>query len=189
MRDPSADLAERLASGAGDLATGVASMLRALGRGGHGTSHDDGDIGREGDEFWESLRRRAAEQAQGWARPSGYGSGRPTDVDNDKSDVDSDPWRAATTATGAAAPRPPMAKKAVAKKAVAKKAVAKKAVAKKTVASTVTPPAAPPAMTAPTPPGGTSAPPANKAAKKAVPKKTTAKKTAKKAVPPPEEFG
>jgi hypothetical protein len=206
MRDPNTDLAERLASGAGDLATGVASMLRALSRGGHGTSDRprdnrrgrDADRGRdsdsrEGDEFWESLRQRATEQARAWSGSSGYGGSRPTDVDDDESDVERDPWR---TATSVGAPTP----RATAPKPMAKKAIAQKAVAKKTVARKVTlPGASEPAA----PPSG-SVPPAARTAKKATPKKAVPTKSApsqvtrsktaskkavpKKAVPRPEEF-
>jgi hypothetical protein len=107
MRDPDPELAERLANGAGDLATGVTGMLRALFRpGGHGGV--DTEAAREGDEFFQALRRRVSATAP--AEPA-----------------DDDPWRAATTAM---LPPRPMAKKAVAKKAVAKEAVAKEAVAK-----------------------------------------------------------
>ncbi len=205
MRDPNTDLAERLASGAGDLATGVASMLRALSRGGHGgtsdrprDSHRDRDRGRdsdsrEGDEFWESLRQRATEQARAWSGSSGYGGTRPTDVDDDGSDVERDPWR---TATSVGAPTP----RATAPKPMAKKAVAQKAVAKKTVARKVTlPGASEPAA----PPSG-SVPPAARTSKKAAPKKAVPTKSApsqvsrsrtaskkavpKKALPRPEEF-
>jgi hypothetical protein len=137
MREPSPELSERLATGAGDLAAAVTSLLRAFAR-------PDAEADRkpdEGDEYWESLRRHA--------RPS--------------AGEDHDPWHAATTAdassnhTGAPShaastpPKPspskpspsmptpptptpptptppkPMAKKAVAKKAVAKKAVKKTA--------------------------------------------------------------
>jgi hypothetical protein len=122
MREPSPELSERLATGAGDLAAAVTSLLRAFAR---PDAHADREPD-EGDEHWESLRRQA--------RPS--------------TGEDHDPWHAATTAyaspdhAGApshAAPTPPkpsppkpsppkpMAKKAVAKKAVAKKAVKKTA--------------------------------------------------------------
>ena len=40
LRDPSPDFAERLATGAGDLATGVAGVLRAFATRCHGTSTD-----------------------------------------------------------------------------------------------------------------------------------------------------
>jgi hypothetical protein len=164
MRDPSADLAERLASGAGDFATGVTSMLRALSRGGHAETLDE-EPSREGDEFWEALRRRAADAVR--ATASEYGSR----ADQDESTVD--PWRAATT-TPSAGPKP-MAKKAVAKKALAKKAVKK---------ATPPPVGAEPAVpSTPPPPSLMDPAPTKKAAKKA------AKKAVKKAVPPPEEFG
>jgi len=192
MRDPSADLADRLASGAGDLATGVASMLRALSR---TTGHADGDDGertREGDEFWESLRRRASAEATAWrTRPA-------TDTE---SEMDSaDPWRAATTAPPG--PAKPMAKKTV-KKAAAKKvapppraaerpepapgpeptgasAPAAKKVAKKAAK------AAPPEKVVPAKVAPAKAAPAKAAPAKAA---KVAKKATKKAVPPPADFG
>jgi hypothetical protein len=181
MRDPSADLADRLAAGAGDLATGVASMLRALSR---TTGHPDADDERtrEGDEFWESLRRRASAEATAWRTRPGTPQPEESEMDN------ADPWRAATTA-----PAKPMAKKAV----------------KKTAAKKVAPPprAAERPEPAPGPePTGASAPAARKApnkggpakaAKKAAPapdaaapaKKATVAKATKKAVPPPADFG
>jgi hypothetical protein len=67
MRDPSPDLAERLASGAGELATGVTGLLRAFGRGGSG----------------------------GWDEAGGRYEG--TGRHEDAADQPDDPWRAATT--------------------------------------------------------------------------------------------
>jgi len=172
MRDPSGDIAERLATGAGDLANGVASMLRALSRPGHDDRDGEADPSRQGDEFWESLRQRATEQARAWSGTPWSGRGRPTDVDDDESDVDPDPWRTATTAaTTPASPAKPMAKKAVAKKVVAKKTVAPKK-AMPTKATNVVPD-----LSAPAEAGSDTATPA----KKSVPKKAAVKK----AVPPP----
>ncbi|GAA1744345.1 hypothetical protein GCM10009681_14020 [Luedemannella helvata] len=89
MRDPSPEFADRLAEGAADLATGVASMLRSLSGAAHhaasaaGATHDAGPGGPDGDE--------------------------PVD----------DPWRAATsTPPTSPPPRAPMARKAVKKAAV-----------------------------------------------------------------------
>ena len=214
MRDPSVDLAERLAGGAGDLATGVTSILRALSRAGHGDGHDEGR-GREGDEFWETLRQRAAAQAQSRARPGGYGSsgsgssgygpsghgpsgygpgGTATDEDGEPVDPDVDPWRAATTAPA----RPPAPPKPMAKKAVAKKA-APGAVAPATTAEPMAPtPASPsgpakagPAKVGPAKVGPVKATPAKvaKKATKAAPAGPMKATKATKAVPPPEEFG
>jgi hypothetical protein len=131
MRDPSAELSERLAAGAGDLATAVAGILRTFTGRGHAEEPTDAAT-REGDEFWEEMRRKAADAA----RSAAHGARGPSE---------DDPWHQATTAPT----RPPMAKKAVAKKAVKKavppllpaeappqlpaKAVATKAVAKKAV--------------------------------------------------------
>jgi hypothetical protein len=191
MRDPSAEVAERLASGAGDLANGVASMLRALSRATGQGGHEE-QPSREGDEFWEALRRRASAEARADATAH---TGQSTSDDLDEAGGVADPWRVATT-TAAAAPRP-MAKK------VAKK-VAKKAVRKPGAAEPAVPPAdaAPITHLAPTPTptvaaaeaaaaGGPAvvrkdAPAKKAAAKKAAPAKT-AKKAAKKALPPVEE--
>jgi hypothetical protein len=163
MRDPSADLAERLASGAGDVATGVTAMLRALSRGGgHAPTHDE-ELSRE--EFWESLRRRATDAAKAMAGEYG------PRAEVDTSTVD--PWRAATT-TPSAAPPKPMAKKAVAKKAV-----------KKAVPPGAAEPARPPGPV----PGASTTPPPPRAKTTPPPAKKVVKKAAKKALPPPEEFG
>ena len=115
MREPDGDIVERLATGAGDLATGITGLLRSLSRPGPGRQgREEPQPSSEGDDFWESLRLRARGAAS-WE----------SEEDN--------PWRTATTAPPAQPPKP-MAKKAVAKKAVANNAVAKKAVAKKAVA-------------------------------------------------------
>jgi hypothetical protein len=113
MRDPSAEVAEKLATGAGDLANGVASMLRALSRA-TGPSGAEDESTRDGDEFWETLRRRASAEA----RADATAHTRQSTVD---ARDDLDPWHAATTGTAPPAAPKPMAKK-VAKKAV-KKAV------------------------------------------------------------------
>jgi hypothetical protein len=129
VREPNADLADRLASGVGDLATGVTSILRTLSqRAARAEAAHEPAPGAEGEEFWENLRRKAADAARAAARAR-------STMDSDDSTMDGDPWRVATAP--APAPRPsrsPAAKKAVAEPAVAKKAVAKKAVAKKAVA-------------------------------------------------------
>jgi hypothetical protein len=100
MRDPDAELAGRLAAGAGDLAVGVASMLRSLATpttqrawstDGYGDARDDGDE-------WHAAT--TGEPAQKPPTPP--------------------------TATAPMAKSPP-AKKAMAKKATAKKAVKKAA--------------------------------------------------------------
>jgi hypothetical protein len=166
MRDPSAEVAERLATGAGDLANGVASMLRALSRATGQGDHEE-EPSREGDEFWEALRRRASAEARADATAH---TGQST------SDAD-DPWRAATTAgPGPAVPPKPMAKK------VAKKAVRKPGAAE---------PAVPPADAAPITPTTAAAEAAAAGGpavvKKAAPAKKTAKKAARKAPPPIEE--
>src|SRR5262249_30171607 len=104
MRDPGAELAERLATGAGDLATAVTGVLRMLGQGagrarGGGGRADVDHAHPEGDDFWDSMRRKAADAARAAAL-----AGRPDAAD--------DPWRQATSAPSIK----PMAKKAVAKR-------------------------------------------------------------------------
>jgi hypothetical protein len=89
MRDPSPDLAERLASGAGDLASVVAGLLRSLSRTGVRPNPPD----REGDEFWDNLGRRAREESRPPSQPTG--SGWPGESSRSKG-ADEDPWRAAT---------------------------------------------------------------------------------------------
>jgi hypothetical protein len=118
MRDPSADLTDRLASGAGDLAAGVASMLRAFSRPG---SDDSASATAEGDDFWESLRQRARAATDPFVNHPF--SGEQAGDDSDAGDGDA--WRTATSTTPATstAPPPPMAKKAV-KKTVKKAASA-----------------------------------------------------------------
>jgi hypothetical protein len=159
VRDPNSDLADRLASGVGDLATGVAAILRTLTSRGGRTGAPEEPATAEGDEFWEDLRRKAATAAKAY--------GRPSTPDANRSSMD-DPWRAATRVSEAEpvaeptavpealVPQPTLAKKTPApgasqrslrseertggagtRGAVAKKAVAKKAVAKKAAAPTV----------------------------------------------------
>jgi hypothetical protein len=122
MRDPSPELSERLASGAGDLAAGVTSLLRSLGN----RTGDTPPASGADDDFWSALRRQAQASTAG---------------------DDEDPWPAATAgsattagfANGAPAPKP-MAKK-TAKKAVKKAApppAAKKTAAPAKAAAPVT---------------------------------------------------
>lgn len=144
MRDPNADLAERLATGAGDLASGVASMLRAFNRpsaGGRGSDFPEST--GEGDAFWESLRERARTGASS----TSSSAEEPSD----------DSWHAATTAPP---PRRPTEKKPMAKKAVKKAAP--------------TPPDAPPPDEPPILPATkkVAKKATKKAAKKAAPKQT-----------------
>jgi len=179
MRDPSPDLAERLASGAGDLASTVAGILRTMSRAGVRPNPPE----REGDEFWDNLGRRAREEpARPRSRPTGRGWPGESASDRD------DPWRAATRSS---APPDDLLEADVSDHDMLDEAVldgdvpplppakmAKKAVKK------VAPPPPPPPTT----------PMAKKAVKKAVPAaapspedllrqsaKTTAKKVAKKA--------
>jgi hypothetical protein len=91
MRDPSPELAERLATGAGDLASTVAGILRSLSRTGVRPNPPE----REGDEFWDNLGRRARDESRPPSQSTG--SGWP----GSSSGADEDPWR---TATRSAAP-------------------------------------------------------------------------------------
>src|SRR5690606_36169348 len=79
VRDPSSDLADRRAAGVGDIATGVAGLLRVLSARGERvettpTTDDDQLRERPGPaantEWWEELRRKAADAAQAYARRS-----------------------------------------------------------------------------------------------------------------------
>ena len=177
IRDPSPEFAERLASGASDLAAGLTSILRAFGeaaRRGQQPSVMDIPAGAEPEE--EPLIEPDEPAAEAVAEDEADSQWP------DFADFGS-VWRAATRVqddrppTEAPTPKP-MAKKAVAKKAVAKKAVAKKAVAKKAVASESTP-----ATTVAKAEVAKKAP-----AKKAPAKKAPAKKAAaKKAVPMPTD--
>jgi hypothetical protein len=58
MRDPSPEFAERLATGVGDLATGLAGVLRAFGTPVH--PEPDGD----GDDVWHAATAPVTEPAQ-----------------------------------------------------------------------------------------------------------------------------
>jgi hypothetical protein len=125
MREPSPELTEKIATGAGDLATAVTGVLRLFSRGGH----DEPEAPTEApqDDYWQALRQQAADAARGAARAAG-GNGH------------EDAWHVATRTE----PGPPPVKKAVVKK-VAKKAAAKTAVAKKAPPpSPEPPPPAPP---------------------------------------------
>lgn len=100
MRDPDPEAAERLASGAGDLAAGVAGILRAFG----GTGGRAGYAGPTG--------------SAGSADPGETADAGETAAAEEPRD--DDPWRAATRneppARRSSAPQPkPMAKKAVRK--------------------------------------------------------------------------
>jgi hypothetical protein len=123
LREPNPEFTDRLASGASDLAAGIAGVMRAFAAtrppadGMAWTDDDlDGEVDPSAPDPWRSATRTADRSP---ARP-----------------VESGPQ--GNDPPGRAQPAPPvkaMAKKAVVKKAVAKKAVAKKAVASKAVAS------------------------------------------------------
>jgi hypothetical protein len=135
LRDPSPQFAERLATGAGDLATGLAGVLRAFAgaAGGVSTTKPPGPYGSSG--------ATAPGGAPGETAADSSAAGDPGDP--------GDVWSAATRAPGQSEPAAPpqspsttpMAKKAV--KPMAKKAV--KPMAKKAIApKKATPPAASP---------------------------------------------
>jgi hypothetical protein len=150
LRDPSPELAERLATAAGDLAVGVSGLLRALGgvlsRPDGGTPHDP----------WRAAT--TAPPAASWSRPAAGAGGDAAAAAAAETAAgaggDAAAAAAAETAaasetiagtgnaagqggvagpvgaTGTGPAGTPAAKAAPAKKAVAKKAVAKKAVKK-----------------------------------------------------------
>lgn len=99
LREPSPEFTEKLAAGAGELAAGVATLLRSL----HSTGRpapEEPEPANDGDEFWERMRA----QAQARYAPQ----------------TTEDTWSAATAAAPApSTPKPPMAKKAVKKAAPA----------------------------------------------------------------------
>jgi hypothetical protein len=153
LRDPSEDLTDRLAHGAGDLATGIASMLRSLagahtddrrsgpddvaGEAGPNSPHRDGEPGdgdsrdgepSDGDAWWAAMRDRATAASHQGDDPWRAATTRADDPWRDVTDQDSEP-------ADTAAPRPdapdarattPSTPKPVVKK-VAKKAVKKAA--------------------------------------------------------------
>ncbi|WP_328344289.1 hypothetical protein [Micromonospora sp. NBC_00421] len=95
LRDPSPEFAERLATGAGDLAAGVASLMRAFGTPGGGeashatpadasaTTGGDGPSDSDADHVWREATRTGHDSASAPER---------------------DVWSAATRAEDAAAP-------------------------------------------------------------------------------------
>ncbi len=146
VRDPSPEFAERLASGASDLAAGVTSILRAVSeatrRGatpaGSEPVHRVVDVETPGSAPSASQPGYEAgyEAADvGDLEPDGEPEQSPWPEWSDFGSV----WQAATRVQD---DRPGPKAKPVAKKAVAKKAVAKKAVAKKAVAKKAAPPGA-----------------------------------------------
>lgn len=106
MREPSPELSERLASGAGDLAVAVTSLLRAFSARPGGPQDEPEPEPDEGDTFWAAMRRQARGHDDLWAAAT---AAQTTD--------------AQATAAQTTAPPAPAVKK-VAKKAV-KKAVKK----------------------------------------------------------------
>lgn len=100
MREPSPDLAERIAGGAGDLAAGVASLLRSFTPPGAPSP----PAPSEGDTWWETMRQRA--------RGSAATSGKKTS---------GDAWRAATADVPDTADAGPVASAPIVKKAIRKK--------------------------------------------------------------------
>jgi hypothetical protein len=98
LREPSPDFTEKLASGAGELAAGVAALLRTLATTGRAAAEPEPEPRSDGEEFWERMR------AQAQARYAPHAT--------------EDAWSAATAAAPSeTTPKPPMAKKAVKKAA------------------------------------------------------------------------
>lgn len=123
VRDPDPHFVERLATGAGDLAVGVASLLRNLSP--TATSTDP----------WRSATTAEEASTAEDATTGGEDEERPADGARPAPKAATPPKAGPAPAgdeTGA--PVTPVVKKAIAKKAIAKKAVAKKAVAKKAMA-------------------------------------------------------
>jgi hypothetical protein len=152
VRDPSPEFAERLATGASDLAAGATSILRAFGeaarRAGRGGDHDErravvnaetvapaGPIADTVDEAavggvpaTEPDVEPEAEDSSGWPSGANFGNvWQAATRAQDEPITSSAP--VATDPSPARVEQPATAKKPMAKKAVAKKAVAKKAVA------------------------------------------------------------
>jgi hypothetical protein len=185
MRDPQADLADRLTTGVSDLATGVASLLRNL-AGANNDARREPEPDDEGDEFWESLRRRAADAAKARAHPGASTVVTGAAGERDRSTED-DPWRLATTAPQEDLDTPPPAPQPTAPKPMAKK-TARKAV--RPAPAEPPPPASPPPAASPPPPASPAERPVvakKAAAKKAVAKKAVAKKAVAKKASPREE--
>ncbi len=169
MRDPAPEFADRLAAGVSDLASGVAAVLRMLQRPAPETPTQRTPES-DGDEFWESLRRKAADAAKAAARVSTV----------DPSADHDDPWQAATTEP-APPPAPAPQPAAPAKKAMARKAVKKAAPAQaQAPAPAQVARKAAPAKAAPAKAGAAKAAPVKapaKAAKKAAPRRPRGSET------------
>jgi hypothetical protein len=92
VREPDADLAERLAGGVGDLAAGVAAVLRSLsGMAGAGTRARPGRPA-EGAEPPPAAEPSPAAEPEAAPRPEPEAADRRPDTGG----PDDDPWRAAT---------------------------------------------------------------------------------------------
>jgi hypothetical protein len=157
LREPRAEVAEKLVAGVSDIAVGVAALLRNLSqaRGPSSAQAPPDEAAAEGDEFWESLRRKATDAARAAAghattaataaasaASAAAGAARST-VDGrfgsgPRSAGAGDPWRAATTASDfveynddeqdtVTAEPGPVAAKPAARPPMAKKAVKKAA--------------------------------------------------------------
>jgi hypothetical protein len=209
VRDPSPEFAEKLATGASDLAAGLTSILRAFGEAARRTGRPiDADLRPPVEAETVAPAQRVAESID----EAAVGGVPVTEPEAEPEPVaepeDASPWpswsdfgnvwRAATRVQdepvsdpgpGDAASAPAPAKKTVAKKAAAKKTMAKKTVAKKTVAKktvakkTVAKKAQPAAENVGSRPADAvkaSAPAKKTAAKTAVKKAAPAKKAAAK---------
>mgnify|MGYP006976752872 CR=1 FL=1 len=186
MREPNSDLTERLAGSVGDLVTGATAVMRLLSGWSGRSPEPEERTTSEGDEYWENLRRKAAEAAKAHGRAASAGAaGRTT--------ADEDPWRVATRADAESsgdadaslAGESPVAAETVAAgtadvSEAAVPRVPRPAPAEADVRATTARRTAPEATGAPTTAGAPTAPVAKKAvAKKAVAKKAVAKKATK----------
>lgn len=114
MRDPSPEFAERLATGAGDVATGIAGIMRAFGEAGRGGAGDGGPPWASGAAEDEARSAPAEDGSDAWhvaseggpdTRRTASGTGPDAGRDED-SGPDRDVWRSATRAAGGAMASP-----------------------------------------------------------------------------------
>jgi hypothetical protein len=120
VRDPSPQMAERLATGAGDLAAGVASFLRAVSAAASGTDRPpSGTRPEESDATWPAPEEPVSSGALGdvWQAATRGEPGAPgpkaAAPEADEPGAKAAAPEATAAAPGTAPPRKPMAKKAV----------------------------------------------------------------------------
>ena len=182
VRDPDPQVVERIATGAGDLAVGVAGLLRGLSA-----------MARPSADPWSTATAASddAETSGNGSAPSrgSASSGRSASDGAASGGAVSTRGAAGSGAAGSSGAGGPVAKKAVVKKAVAKKAIAKKAVAKKAVAPRTA--ESVPAIVAESGSPNGAAPPSSGSGSggNPQPRKAVAKKAVKRAVPRPGSEG